>query len=124
MASLERKRVVRHHAAVSGSIEGGGAAAGASSRVATRSGRRGFILSPALRVGSALPAPAMRGFTRPRPICYHGGIEKGACEMLFLLASLAAAAPAPIVVRLPEPAKPVRSCMPQGVTLAQRTAKG
>jgi len=45
--------------------------------------------------------------------------------MLFLLASLAAAAgTVPTVVRLPEPStKPVRSCMPQGVTFAEVTAK-
>jgi hypothetical protein len=45
--------------------------------------------------------------------------------MLFLLASLAAAAGAtPTIVRSPAPAaKPVRSCMPQGVTFAQQTAR-
>jgi hypothetical protein len=45
--------------------------------------------------------------------------------MMFLLASLAAAAgTAPSVVQFPEPAaRPVRSCMPRGVTFAQQTAR-
>ena len=43
--------------------------------------------------------------------------------MLFLLASLAASA-TPIVVRHPEPsARTVKSCMPQGVTFAETTAR-
>lgn len=42
--------------------------------------------------------------------------------MLFLLASLAAAGAAPTVVHFPEPsAKTVQSCMPSGITFAQRT---
>ena len=44
--------------------------------------------------------------------------------MLFLLVNLAAATgTVPTVVRLPEPARPVRSCMPRGVTFAEVTAR-